>query len=123
MALIPENYEEELLVQNIDAKGQSVLDEGEPWSESVLVFTTDPNPTAREEQLISERLQYWERLIRGKNGVAREGAESGLPCPSPGCVGRLLDQSGNIAELGYAPVKCTECGFTGRRVNLVVIRD
>jgi len=57
-------------VQNIDAKGQAVLDEGEPWSECVLVFTTDPNPTDREKQLMDERLRYWERRIREKNGIA-----------------------------------------------------
>lgn len=123
MPLVPESYEEKLLVQNIDAKGQAVLDEGEPWSESVLVFTTDPNPTEREARLMDQRLLYWEQRIREKNGVAREEIESGLPCPSPGCVGKLLDQPGDAAQLGYAPVKCSECSFTGRRVNLVVVRD
>jgi len=70
MALIPENYEEHLLVQNVNAKGQAVLDGGEPWSESVLVFTTDPNPTEREKQLMDERLRHWEQRIREKNGIA-----------------------------------------------------
>jgi hypothetical protein len=45
-----------------------------------------------------------------------------LPCPLCGS-GQLLDQDGDFSELGYVPVKCSECSFTGRRVNLIVLPD
>jgi len=43
-----------------------------------------------------------------------------LPCPSCG-AGTLVEAES--PDLGYVPVKCNACVFTGRRVNSVVIPD
>ena len=45
-----------------------------------------------------------------------------LPCPSCGS-GKLFEPATEISGLGYVPVKCATCGFTGRRVNLIVVPD
>jgi len=41
------------------------------------------------------------------------------PCGS----GNLFEPANYSPDLGYVPVKCCACNFTGRRVNLVVVRD
>jgi hypothetical protein len=69
-----------------------------------------------------ERLGFRKDGYPGHDGMERFPRRTGLPCPSCG-VGRLLDQSAGVSELGYVPVKCSECRFTGRRVNLVVLSD
>jgi hypothetical protein len=50
-------------------------------------------------------------------------SETLLPCPLLSCIGELLDQQCDIDELGYIPVKCNYCGFTGRRLNSIVVSD
>ena len=45
-----------------------------------------------------------------------------LPCPW--CEsGRLVEPTTIHRSLGYVPVKCSACNFTGRRVNLIVVPD
>jgi hypothetical protein len=76
--MAPENdkeHGERALVWNIDAKGKAILDEGVPWAEGILLFTTDPAPTDRELTLINERLRYWEQRIAEANGRAEQNAE------------------------------------------------
>jgi predicted Zn-ribbon and HTH transcriptional regulator len=48
--------------------------------------------------------------------------ETELPCPSCGS-GKLSEPATEISGLGFVPVKCVACGFTGRRVNLIVVPD
>jgi hypothetical protein len=48
--------------------------------------------------------------------------ETELPCPSFGS-GKLSEPATEISGLGFVPVKCVACGFTGRRVNLIVVPD
>lgn len=48
--------------------------------------------------------------------------ETALPCPR--CEsGRLAEPDTVSPDLGYIPVKCGACDFTGRRVNLLVVPD
>ena len=48
--------------------------------------------------------------------------ETDLPCPA--CMsGNLVEPVTTSSGLGYVPVKCSACNFTGRRVNLVVVPD
>lgn len=48
--------------------------------------------------------------------------ETNLPCPLCGS-GRLVEPATVSPDLGYVPVKCSACDFTGRRVNLIVVPD
>lgn len=48
--------------------------------------------------------------------------ETDLPCPWCGS-GSLVEPATASPDLGYVPVKCCACNFTGRRVNLVVVPD
>ena len=48
--------------------------------------------------------------------------ETELPCPKCGS-GNLFEPAAAISSLGYIPVTCWVCNFTGRRVNLVVVPD
>jgi hypothetical protein len=45
-----------------------------------------------------------------------------LPCPSCGS-GTLFEPVTVDPSLGYLPVRCRACSFTGRRVNLIVVPD
>jgi hypothetical protein len=54
---------------------------------------------------------------------AEAEVEDGVPCPLLSCIGKLLDQPGDIDQSGYVPVKCSDCSFTGRRKNLIVVSD
>jgi hypothetical protein len=56
------------IIDNINFKGQAILDGGEPWAEGVLVFGAEPDMTNEEERAISERLLHWEKVIVSKNG-------------------------------------------------------
>lgn len=49
--------------------------------------------------------------------------EIDLPCPEPSCTGKLLEPVAILPDWPFMPVKCPVCHLTGRRINLLLIKD
>jgi hypothetical protein len=63
----PESQKERFLTDEINKKGQAILESGEAWRDGILTFTTYGDLTEREQEFIDALLTEWrQRIMHGR---------------------------------------------------------